>query len=143
MQELRTENEILRIENEEVKELNEVKNRVLGLLGHHLKEISYSQNKFSEKINFLIQKNRTDDVLQLGDFVEKQSNRFIKIISQLIEWTKMESNQSGNGAMNIKLDGLIKQKLNEYTNDINEIGSQKELTPEVVQRLANRLLDSK
>lgn len=97
---------------------NQVKDKILNIIGHHLKEVAYSHNALSEKITFLIEKNRIEDINKLSDHIQLRADLLISIVEKLNHWSRAmrESNSSS-----IELNLEIKEEIDRYlkTNELN------------------------
>jgi len=89
-EELKLKNRILLEQNrlqEELIRQNKLRQELLGVLCHDLKGPTTAFNKLSNKVSYLLKKERYNDLERLGDYFEQAGNKIFNDIDRLLNWT--------------------------------------------------------
>ena len=95
-----------------------VKDKILNIIGHDLKEVAYSHNALTEKITFLMNKNRIDDIQKLSNHIQSRADMLISIVEKLNTWSKTERENLSTGT---SLDDDIKIAIDNYLKMSNHV----------------------
>ncbi|KKK46173.1 hypothetical protein LCGC14_1115160 [marine sediment metagenome] len=103
----------LKKQNEEMKEVNQLKSEFLRRASHELKTPLIAIKGFSNLLMDLHQENLNDDILSMLGEIENGCRRFESIISKILESSKLESSKVKLQTSMEDLSFLIKFCLNE------------------------------
>ncbi len=84
------------LELEEVINQNQVKDKFFALVAHDLRTPLLSLGSVAKKVNYLLQRNRPEEVLLLGDSIELAVTAAHKLLDNLLGWAMVKVGQFPN-----------------------------------------------
>jgi len=119
---LQFQNNVLKQQNEKLEALkddNDLKRELLAIISHDLKGPACSFNKLSQKVAFLIQNKRFEDLQQLGDYFESAGNKIFQNLDRLLDWTMSQKRnivpQSNTVSPHRLIDEISQKLLLQYS----------------------------
>ena len=86
----RKQQHLIAIKHRELEDLNQTKDRIFSVLAHDLNGIAMTYSRLSEKISFLLRKNRPAEIIELGNHIDKEWGKFYSIIDSLLNWSSVK-----------------------------------------------------
>ncbi len=86
----RKQQHLIAIKHRELEDLNQTKDRIFSVLAHDLSGIAMTYSRLSEKISFLLRKNRPAEIIELGNHIDKEWGKFYSIIDSLLNWSSVK-----------------------------------------------------
>lgn len=78
--------EELALKNKELQNINSTKDRLFAMISHDLRAPLISLRGLTKKVNFLIERNRINEVQQIGETVDGAVARTQKLLDNLLSW---------------------------------------------------------
>ena len=73
-------------QGQELKNLNDTKDRLFAILAHDLKNPVIAFEDLSKSVNYLLRSNEPERVLELGNFIEKEAVQLHHLLDNLLNW---------------------------------------------------------
>lgn len=124
---------IIADQKKELEILNETKNRLFSIIGHDLKDPVIAFKGLSQKIAFLIQKNDSKRILDLGTYIEKEAQYLHDLLDNLLHWALSQRNEIKTTETSVSLYPIIEKIIanNQHIQELTGI----ELKNEVPKQL--------
>jgi signal transduction histidine kinase len=100
---------IIADQKKELEILNETKNRLFSIIGHDLKDPVIAFKGLSQKIAFLIQKNDSKRILDLGTYIEKEAQYLHDLLDNLLHWALSQRNEIKTTETSVSLYPIIEK----------------------------------
>jgi signal transduction histidine kinase len=115
------------------------RNKVYSIIGHDLRSPIVGMLNLSKKINFLIERNRMQQLERLGQQFERNLKGVYGLLNNLLDWSRLEDRKYNLRIERMNLSEVIQENISLYEEYIN----QKELTlctdvPAVIFVLADK-----
>jgi signal transduction histidine kinase len=111
------------LELEDVISQNKVKDKLFALVAHDLRSPLISLGGLAKKVNFLLHRNRPEEVLQLGDTIETAVTAAHKLLDNLLNWAMVKGGQFPNHLQ----PSPVRQQLDEVVELYQNIAKAKHL----------------
>ncbi len=85
-QALEEKNALITTQKEELENLNYTKDRIFAIIGHDLRKPAIAFRGITKKINYLIKKERFDDLAALGESLEEDAFALNSLTDNLLNW---------------------------------------------------------
>lgn len=85
--------QLIEQQKKELEASNRFKDKFMAVIGHDLKAPLLSLRNMSEKVQFLINQKRFDDIQKLSASIDKSSTSMIKLVDNLFSWALMQKEQ--------------------------------------------------
>ena len=106
----------LQQKNAELASLNRTKDRFFSIIAHDLRSPLVSLGGIAEKVNFLIKKNRHDEIQKIGDTVEEAVAHVHKLLDNLLNWAMVQGGRFPNHPTNIRAAEILEEVVGVYQN---------------------------
>lgn len=83
----------IRTQNEELKKASEFKDKILALVAHDLRAPLITLSGLTRKINFLIRKERIDDVAKLSTTIDNSTAGVTILLDNILNWALVQQGQ--------------------------------------------------
>jgi len=107
---------------------NRIKDRMISILGHELRNPLLGFRQLSDKLTYLLRKDDRSRMLQVADAIEKQSADLLSRIDNLMEWARIQRGQMTLQLISIDLAEVIRDQIR----DIQAQAAAKEVTIEYI-----------
>jgi signal transduction histidine kinase/ligand-binding sensor domain-containing protein len=112
-----------------LEESNRIKDHMLSILGHELRNPLLGFRKLSDKLTYLLRKDDRERILQVSDAIEKQSSDLLGRIDNLMEWARIQ-----RGQMELQLVKLdLSEVIQDLIRNLQAQSNAKEVTIKYVQ----------
>ena len=105
----------LKEKNDQLQISNNTKARLLAIIGHDLRSPALALRGLTKKVNYLIKKERFNDLLKLGENLEENLNGFEKLITNLLNWAVLQQKGLKNSPTKHCVNELITDIIEVYT----------------------------
>ena len=89
-QDLQESQKVIQTQYQELDKINQTKDHLFLILAHELKNPVLSFRNVSQKINYLLQRNQTDRLMQLGSVLDKTASNAHNLLDNLLQWAKTQ-----------------------------------------------------
>ncbi len=113
-------NSLINSKNAELEKSNRTKDRFFTILGHELRKPALAFRNISKKVNYLLLKDQQDMVYKLGEQIERDAIQLVKLIDNLLYWSKSQSGHVEIEKTSFQLDDIIYLALNQLQYHISE-----------------------
>lgn len=107
-------------QKEELEKMNNTKDKLFSILAHDLKSPLITLKNISGKINYLIQKNQPDRILELGKTIEDKVSNLSIFLDNLLNWSLQQRGHITYNPINLQLHEITVEILNIYEDHIEE-----------------------
>ncbi len=107
--------QIIKQQNQALSQLNADKDHFFSIIGHDLRGPLVSLRGLSKKVNFLIKKNRIEEVYALGEKVERAADGVTKLLDNLLSWALLQKGQFPHHPEKFDLRGLVNEIIDLYS----------------------------
>ncbi|MEM9887707.1 MAG: triple tyrosine motif-containing protein [Bacteroidota bacterium] len=90
------------------------KQRIYAIIGHDLRSPITGMLHFSKKINFLIQRNRMQQLQSLGQQFEQNLENIYTLLNNLLDWSRLEGNNYHLNIEKVNLSNIIGENIALY-----------------------------
>jgi signal transduction histidine kinase len=98
----------------ELEENARLKSKLFSIVAHDLRSPLVSLGGIAKKVNFLIQRNRVEEVQQLGESVEQAVSHVHKLLDNLLSWAMVQGGRFPHEPENIQLAGTLRETVELY-----------------------------
>lgn len=118
----------------ELERMNQAKDRFLAIIAHDLRSPVATLSGLTQKIKFLIAKNRIEEVQKLGDTVEGAVNSVHKLLDNLLNWALVKRGQFPYNPELLNASDIIENVVSIYQNvaDVKEIQINSNISEDTV-----------
>ncbi len=88
---------------------NSVKDKLFALVAHDLRSPLISLGGLSNKVNYLIQRNRPAEIVELGDTIEQAVTSVHKLLDNLLAWAMVQGGKFPNSPTEVKVGPIIEE----------------------------------
>lgn len=88
--EIAKDKQIILHQNNQLKEINKVKDRVFQIVGHEFRDTINSYEELSTTINFWIQRGEYKKITEIADYMEQSSVHLSFLVDNLISWGRID-----------------------------------------------------
>ncbi len=119
--------------NEDLKASNDTKDKIFSVLAHDLRSPINNLLDLTDTVNFLVNNNRSEELLTLGSEIQKKTNRLKTLIDNILHWSLQQQNKTFLIANNFKIIGPIDNTIKLYSTLAGEknITFKKDISPSV------------
>lgn len=114
----RSKEQQLAVQNEELKNLNDVKDRIFTIIGHDLRKPALAFRGITKKVNYLLKKQDYTTLNDLGDNIEQEAFALSKLTDNLLNWALTQKNTIPHHPQNIKIAPIIEEILSIFKHTI-------------------------
>ena len=137
--EKRARERLLAIQNEELKNLNNIKDRIFAIIGHDLRKPALAFRGITKKVNYLLQKQDYKTLSALGNNIEEEALALNKLTDNLLNWALMEKDIMPYQPALIRLADIVNENIHLFKNIAKDKSLQlTSYVPEEVQVYADR-----
>lgn len=101
----------LKAQTQLLQESNRIKDRMLSILGHELRNPLIGFRQLSAKLAFLIRKDDRPRMLQIADSIETQSVDLLARIDNLMEWARIQRGQLDLQPTLVDIEALAREQM--------------------------------
>jgi len=106
----------IRKQNNQLEEANQFKDKVLALVAHDLRAPLITLKGLTRKINFLLQKDRIDDVFKLSNTIDNSTDSVTVLLDNIMNWALIQRGQFDIKPTSLELKLLVKEVIDIYKN---------------------------
>lgn len=134
------ENELkLETQNQELQQLNNIKDRIFAIIGHDLRKPALAFRGITKKVNYLLQKQDYKTLSALGNNIEEEALALNKLTDNLLNWALMEKDVMPYQPTLIRLADIVDENIHLFKNIAKDKSLQlMSYVPEEVQVYADR-----
>lgn len=107
-------------QKEELERINNTKDKLFSILAHDLKSPLITLKNISGKINFLIQRNQQERILEIGKTIEDKVSNLSVFLDNLLNWSLQQRGHLSYNPKKLELSVLTKDILLMYDDQIKE-----------------------
>lgn len=107
-------------QKEELEQINSTKDKLFSILAHDLKSPLITLKNISGKINYLINKNQPDRILDIGKTIEDKVSNLNIFLDNLLNWSLQQRGHISYNPETISINNIIHDVLNIYDDRIKE-----------------------
>ncbi len=107
-------------QKEELERINNTKDKLFSILAHDLKSPLITLKNISGKINFLIQKNQHQRILEIGKTIEDKVSNLSVFLDNLLNWSLQQRGHLSYNPKELELSVLTEDILLMYDDQIKE-----------------------
>ncbi len=93
---------------------NKSKDQIISILAHDLRSPLLSLNDVSQKISYLIEQKRTENLQDLGRDLNKKSHNLQRLVDNMLHWAVFQSGSKNSVVNSFNIDGPIIQAIELY-----------------------------
>ncbi len=109
-------NALIKNQKAALEQLNHTKDRLFGIIGHDLRSPLLSLSGIAQKFNYLLQKNRVEDIRKLGFVVESSLQQVKTLTDNLLNWSMIEQKQFPHHPETIKVAEIMEEVISVFQN---------------------------
>lgn len=106
----------LSLKNSELASLNQTKDRLFSIIAHDLRSPLVTLGGLSRKIAFLLRQNRTAEVMELGDSIEKSVDNVRNLLDNLLKWSMIQDGRFPHHPEPLELGKVVEEVVAIYKN---------------------------
>lgn len=120
---VRERTQTINAQKQELLTLNQTKDRLFSIIGHDLRDPVIAFKGLSKKIAFLIQKNETERVIGLSNYIEKEAQYLHDLLDNLLNWALSQRNELKALKTSVSVFEIIKniKKTNEHLEEMTGV----------------------
>ena len=80
--------------NLDLKKSNETKDKIFSVLAHDLRSPINNLLNLTDNVNFLIEKQRFDELQQIGKSIQKKTNHLKSLIDNILHWSLQQQDKT-------------------------------------------------
>lgn len=104
----------IELHTKELEENARLKSKLFSIVAHDLRSPLVSLGGIAKKVNFLIQRNRVEEVQQLGDSVEQAVAHVHKLLDNLLSWAMVQGGRFPYEPETIQLAEALRETVELY-----------------------------
>lgn len=104
----------LKITNNKLDESNQIKTKLFSIIAHDIKAPVVSMYNFFDMLNYHIQKNNYDKIIELSNDAAIQSNQLNLSVENILRWSMLQQNIYKVNIRSIELNPVIMDVLDEF-----------------------------
>ena len=120
-------NQLIEKQKIELQKLDTTRNKLFSIIAHDLRSPLVSLQGIPEKFNYLINKNRTEDIHKLSQSIESSIESVNKLIDNLLNWALMEQGRFPHHPEAINIAEMIDDVIRLYQNRVDSKNIQLKL----------------
>jgi len=90
------------------------KDQIISILAHDLRSPLLSLNDVSDKISYLIEKDRTEDLKALGKDINKKTHNIQRLVDNMLHWAVLQSGGKNSVINSFNIDGPLTHAIELY-----------------------------
>ncbi len=91
------------------------KDQIISILAHDLRSPLLSLHDVSQKISYLIEQNRTENLKALGKDINKKSHNLQRLVDNMLHWAVIQSGSKNSVLNTFNINGPILQAIDLYS----------------------------
>ncbi len=103
-------------QNKALAELNSTKDRFFSIIGHDLRGPLTAMTGLSKKVDFLIKKNRKEELYALGSQMDNATENVTKLLDNLLSWALIQNGNFSYHPESLNLYNIVSEVLNLHQN---------------------------
>lgn len=104
----RRKNKIIRLQNQQLEQINNTKDRLFAIIGHDLRKPAIAFRGISKKVRYLIQKKDFDTLEKLGNQIEQNALALNKLTDNLLNWALIQRNVMPYKPKEVNVSDIVK-----------------------------------
>ena len=139
---------IIRDQNEELSELNAIKDNYFTILAHDLRTPFGTILRMSELVDGFVKKNEIEEVNSVTTLLQKSTTQFNEMLDNTLEWGKLQMKGLTVSKKKVQIDEIIQQNVDQFSAAITEkelelnYSSSDELIAESDPNLLDRIISN-
>lgn len=113
---------IIEAQNQELQQVNEMKDRLFAILAHDLRNPLDTFRSISKSINYLLKNGDLSRLARLAKFIEGESVQFYHLLNNLLNWVLSQKQELALKPYTLDLRDVVEQVLDIYGSSANSIG---------------------
>ena len=105
----RRKNKLIAIQNTQLKELNNTKDYIFGIIGHDLRKPAIAFRGITKKVNYLLKNKEYDTLSKLGSEIERDAIALNNLTDSLLGWALAQKNVLPYNPDTINLQEIIRE----------------------------------
>lgn len=115
---------IIENQKEELEYSNQTKDRIFAILGHDLRKPAISFRGITKKVNFLLKKERYEQLNELGEEIESNAVRLNSMLDNLLHWALTQKGMGSNNPTKIAAVKIVQRIVETFRTTAKKKGIQ-------------------
>jgi signal transduction histidine kinase len=120
--------ENIRIKNEELRKINQEKDKFFSIIAHDLRSPLGAVIGFSDLLIDTIETKEYEEIGQFAHYIKQSSDRALNLLSNLMEWTRLHTGRIKYAPEFIEIESLLNENISlfKYVADLKSISVEKD-----------------
>ena len=135
---------IITEQRQELKNLNDTKDRLFTILAHDLKNPVIAFQDLAKSVNYLLQSDKPKRVLELGNFIEKEAIQLHHLLDNLLNWAMAQREELPITPISLSLMDVFENVANTFKtlSERSEIKLETKLSEDILVMADRRVLET-